>query len=86
MSLLFLCAACLGLTACSRPKSPGYQGYLEGEFVYVGAPLGGQLEKLAEGCLDQALEARMRVVRARLFGRCFPCTKCFLDTRCWTEF
>ena len=46
-SLLFLCAACLGLTACSRPKSPGYQGYLEGEFVYVGAPLGGQLEKLA---------------------------------------
>ena len=47
MSLLFLCAACLGLTACSRPKSSGYQGYLEGEFVYVGAPLGGQLEKLA---------------------------------------
>lgn len=39
-SLPFLCAACLGLTACSRPKSPGYQGYLEGEFVYVGAPLG----------------------------------------------
>ena len=47
MSLPFLCAACLGLTACSRPKSPGYQGYLEGEFVYVGTPLGGQLEKLA---------------------------------------
>jgi HlyD family secretion protein len=46
-SLLFLCAVLLALTGCSRQKSAGYQGYLEGEFVYVGAPLGGQLEKLA---------------------------------------
>ena len=46
-SLLFLCAACLGLTGCSRQKPAGYQGYLEGEFVYVGAPLAGQLEHLA---------------------------------------
>jgi HlyD family secretion protein len=46
-SLLLLCAALLGLAGCSRPKSAGYQGYLEGEFIYVGAPLAGQLEKLA---------------------------------------
>ena len=35
------------LGACSRRESSAYQGYLEGEFVYVAAPLGGQLEKLA---------------------------------------
>ena len=36
----------LGLTACSRRGPAGHQGYIEGEFVYVAAPLGGQLEKL----------------------------------------
>ena len=35
------------LSGCGRPATAGYQGYLEGEFVYVAAPLGGQLEKLA---------------------------------------
>ena len=34
------------VTGC-RPDDPGYfQGYLEGDFVYVGAPLAGRLEKL----------------------------------------
>ena len=32
---------------CARHDSAGYQGYLEGEFVYVAAPLGGQLARLA---------------------------------------
>jgi HlyD family secretion protein len=35
------------LGACSRSHPAGYQGYLEGEFVYVAAPLAGQLEKLS---------------------------------------
>ncbi|MDI1336955.1 MAG: HlyD family efflux transporter periplasmic adaptor subunit [Lacunisphaera sp.] len=35
------------LAGCGRPTPAGYQGYLEGEFVYVAAPLGGQLERLA---------------------------------------
>src|SRR4051812_19330317 len=35
------------LASCHRPAPSGYQGYLEGEFVYVAAPLGGRLEKLA---------------------------------------
>lgn len=35
------------LAGCGRPTTAGYQGYLEGEFVYVAAPLGGQLEKLS---------------------------------------
>lgn len=44
------CAALVAgilLTGCGRPAPAGYQGYLEGEFVYVAAPLGGQLQKLA---------------------------------------
>lgn len=35
------------LTACSRPASSGWQGYIEGEFIYVASPLGGRLEKLS---------------------------------------
>ena len=35
------------LSSCSRPNQTGWQGYLEGEFVYVAAPLAGQLEKLS---------------------------------------
>ena len=30
---------------CSRPPSSQIQGYIEGEFVYVGAPLAGTLEQ-----------------------------------------
>jgi HlyD family secretion protein len=37
----------LALVACQRPASSGWQGYLEGEFVYVAAPLGGRLDRLA---------------------------------------
>lgn len=37
----------LGIAACHRPAPTGWQGYLEGEFVHIGAPLGGRLEKLA---------------------------------------
>jgi len=40
------CATLL-LGACARPQPSAYQGYLEGEFVYVAAPLAGQLEKLS---------------------------------------
>ena len=36
----------LAFTACTRPTPTGWQGYLEGDFVYVSAPLAGQLEKL----------------------------------------
>lgn len=43
----FVALAALLLGACTKPAAPAYQGYLEGEFVYVAAPLGGQLEKLA---------------------------------------
>jgi HlyD family secretion protein len=44
---LSLGLALLALTGCQPPPSAGWQGYLEGEFVYVAAPLAGQLEKLS---------------------------------------
>jgi HlyD family secretion protein len=34
-------------SGCERTASSAYQGYLEGEFIYVAAPLAGQLEKLS---------------------------------------
>ena len=36
----------LGLLGCERPPSNILQGYVEGEFAYVSAPLGGKLTKL----------------------------------------
>lgn len=44
-ALVVLAALLLG--ACARREPSAYQGYLEGEFVYVAAPLAGQLERLA---------------------------------------
>jgi HlyD family secretion protein len=32
---------------CTRREASGYQGYLEGDFVYVSSPLAGRLEKLS---------------------------------------
>ncbi len=46
-SLAFLLLAALVLSGCSRPGVHPYQGYLEGEYLYVAAPLAGRLEKLA---------------------------------------
>ncbi len=40
-------AAGLVLAGCSRPATGSWQGYFEGDFVYVGAPLAGRLETLA---------------------------------------
>jgi HlyD family secretion protein len=40
-------ALLLAFTGCARHGPPAWQGYLEGEFVYVAAPLGGQLETLS---------------------------------------
>lgn len=35
------------LAGCNRQQNTRWQGYLEGEFIYVGSPLAGQLETLA---------------------------------------
>ncbi len=48
INLLGLAALVAGLLAgCSQPPTDRYQGYLEGEFVYVGSPLAGRLDTLA---------------------------------------
>lgn len=39
--------ALAALASCSRPPAEGWQGYLEGEYVYVAAPLAGRLDRLA---------------------------------------
>lgn len=45
---LVFAALLLGVAAgCSRRAPAGWQGYLEGEFVYVASPLAGRVEKLA---------------------------------------
>lgn len=43
------CLVAVGLlaAACTRTPEHRYQGYLEGEYIYVAAPLAGRLETLA---------------------------------------
>jgi HlyD family secretion protein len=44
----FVAAAVLiSLAGCGRPPVPMWQGYVEGEFVYVASPLAGKLDSLA---------------------------------------
>jgi HlyD family secretion protein len=42
-ALVFVAAL---LAACSGQKSPAYQGYVEGEYVYVASPVAGRLQSL----------------------------------------
>lgn len=44
---LFLTGLAFTGPGCRPPGASAYQGYLEGEYIYVAAPLAGQLEKLA---------------------------------------
>lgn len=46
IGVVLACATFI-FAGCSRPSNAGYQGYLEGDFIYVAAPLAGQLETLA---------------------------------------
>ncbi len=54
------------LAGCAPRVPPGYQGYLEGEFVYVGSPLAGRLETLAvaKGARVEAGSALFTLERA----------------------
>jgi HlyD family secretion protein len=44
---VFLVIVASLFVGCGRPPATRWQGYLEGEFIYVGAPLAGQLQTLA---------------------------------------
>ena len=41
-----LALAALTLAGCSRPESGAWQGYFEGDFIYVSSPLAGRLDHL----------------------------------------
>lgn len=61
---LFLNAGCLVFAAallggCSKKSSGGFQGYVEGEYVYVAAPLGGALTNLAVARGDQVNKGQL---------------------------
>ncbi len=68
--LLALWLVCSG---CARREVTGWQGYLEGEFVYIAAPIGGRLDHLAvqrgarveKGILLFALEAASELAAQR---------------------
>jgi HlyD family secretion protein len=45
--LAVVSASLLIVSGCRRAPADHFQGYLEGEFIYVGAPLAGQLDHLA---------------------------------------
>ncbi len=47
ISAAVVLTALLLVSGCGRAGSTAYQGYLEGEFVYLASPLAGRLEKLS---------------------------------------
>lgn len=44
--LALLCPLLL-VSACSEPSTPAWSGYAEGDYVYIAAPLAGQIESVA---------------------------------------
>jgi HlyD family secretion protein len=50
------------LGGCSGDKPVAYQGYVEGEYVYVGSPVGGRLEQLLVQ-RGQTIEAKTPLFR-----------------------
>lgn len=46
-SFVILSLAALALAGCTRHTPAGWQGYLEGDYIYVAAPLAGRVETLA---------------------------------------
>jgi HlyD family secretion protein len=46
-------------TGCSRKPADTFQGYIEGEYVYVAAPLGGALTNLAVARGDEVKSGRL---------------------------
>jgi multidrug efflux pump subunit AcrA (membrane-fusion protein) len=54
------------LGACSDKSPPGYQGYVEGEFVNVASPIAGRLDQLSVKRGDEvAINTRLMHSRRR---------------------
>jgi HlyD family secretion protein len=56
-TLAILAAALLG--GCAKNPSAGYQGYVEGEYVYVASPLGSALTNLAVARGDSVKQGQL---------------------------
>jgi len=55
----------VALVACTPTPAPGYQGYVEGEFVNVASPIAGRLDELAVRRGDEvAVDARLYALEA----------------------
>ena len=61
----FLPIVSAALAGCTHEGSSSFQGYVEGEYVYVASPVGGRLERLAVQ-RGQTIEAKCRALRARI--------------------
>ena len=46
-SALPMSCVAVALTGCAPPADPGWSGYVEGDYVYVAAPLAGRLTQLS---------------------------------------
>src|SRR5437660_1590478 len=56
-TLALLVLAAVALVSCRPRPDVGWQGYIEGDFVYVASPIAGRLEKLAVAKADVAAAA-----------------------------
>jgi len=61
-------AICLAAAGCSRESANTWQGYVEGEFVYLASSQGGQLTRLSVARGQTVAQAReqLRAARAQL--------------------
>lgn len=46
-SSLFISLSCLMLAACQPKSAPTWSGYVEGEYIYVSATIGGRIETIS---------------------------------------
>src|SRR5215468_3509869 len=61
----FVALVVAALCACGSSAPPGYQGYVEGEFVNVASPIAGRLDQLAVKRGDVvAVNARLYALEA----------------------
>jgi len=63
--------ALLLVTSCSDKPRDHFQGYAEGEFVYVASPLAGTLESLQVRRGQQVAKSCRLLILCGLFAACF---------------
>ena len=63
--------ALLLVTSCSDKPRDHFQGYVEGEFVYVASPLAGTLESLQVRRGQQVAKSCRLLILCGLFAACF---------------